>query len=317
MHGNAPNRAYAVGVGMALMLSACAHAAPRPLAPSVAPELARLRAELAQRDQLITQLEGRLALAEAGQRQLRDELERAYGARPEASLPRDGQRESVRIGRPQAPEPEPEPAQRGPEEKRPLLVLHSDRASRTSESERAPRYARSSDSELTSSWTPPPSGERLSVVPLPALPRRAASARTDVATPQPAQAPQEPTASDDLFLRGLDLLRRHEFAEAQRELSAFVTSRPSDPRVGKAHFFRAEVLYAERDYARALQAYQQSLARDPSGDKAADAMLRSALCQLALGAREAARGTLNALRAKFPDSEAAHKSVQLMQEDSG
>jgi tol-pal system protein YbgF len=298
MRGFVPDRAYVGGVGLALILGACAHVAPAPVTHAPDAELARLRGELAQREQLITQLEGRLALAEAGQRQLRDELERAYEARNEAPAQREGQRESVRIGRAR-PGPEPAHEIAEPEPARPMLRLHSDR----------PRAYAHADSELTSTWTPPATSERLRVVPLPDVPAK--PAQTTAAAP--TAAPQ----SDDLYLRALDLLRRHEFAEAQRELDAFVAARPSDPRVGKAHFFRAELYYAERDYARALVAYQQSLARDASGDKAPDAMLRSALCQLALGARDQARATLQALRAKFPDSEAAHKSAQVMQENSG
>ncbi|HEX5659856.1 MAG TPA: tetratricopeptide repeat protein [Polyangiales bacterium] len=281
------------GVCLALLLCACAHA-PAPVTHVAEdPERARLRMELTQRDQVIVQLEGRLALAEAGQRQLRAELQRAYEAQNQAPTPREGQRDSVRIGR----QPAPEPPTHVAEEKRPSLVLHNDRQPTRS-------YTRS-EPELASTWTPPVVNERLSVVPLPEVPRRSAA-------PAPAQV-----SSDDLYLRALDLLRRKEFAEAQRELDAFVATRPRDPRVGKAHFFRAELMYAERDYKRALAAYEDSLASDPSGDKAPDAMLRSALCQLGLGARDRARATLQALRAKFPDSEAAHKSVQVMQENSG
>jgi tol-pal system protein YbgF len=296
---DAPAKARVVGVGLALILSACAHAAPvKPVANPQDAELVRLRAELAARDQEVSQLEGRLALAEAGQRQLRLELERAYDAQPAASThdgAREGQRESVRIGR--APQQEPLRQIAEPQEQRPMLRLYNDHAP-------ARWYARSDAPELTSTWAAPVANERLTVAPLPEVPRRA-----PIAAPQPR--------ADDLYMRGLDLLRRREFAEAQRELSAFVAGRPEDPRVGKAHFFRAELMYAERDYEHALAAYQQSLGRDPAGDKAPDAMLRSALCQLALGKREQARATLQALRTKFPDSDAAHKSVQVMQENSG
>src|SRR5262245_6483146 len=86
------DRSRRLGVCLALILGACAHAPPAPVMHTEDAELARLRTELVQRDQLITHLEGRLALAEAGQRQLRAELERAYHREPEA--PREGQRES-------------------------------------------------------------------------------------------------------------------------------------------------------------------------------------------------------------------------------
>jgi tol-pal system protein YbgF len=286
MHGISPKTLRALA-GLVL-LTGCAHAALPAPANTQDAELARLRAELAQRDQTIVQLEGRLSLAEAGQRQLRAELQRSE------ELPAP---QSVRIGgRVQPAEPaHEEPVVREPEGPRPMLRLSGERG--------AQRVGPREQPEFASTWTPPATSERLSVVPLPDAPRRAPAS---VAAPAPL-------AQDDLYARGLDLLRRREFAEASRELAAFVAAHPRDPRVGRAHFFRAELMFAERDYKRALATFEQSLRSDPMGDKAPDAMLRCALCQLQLGARDKARALLGELRTKFPDSDAARRSEQVME----
>ena len=75
------------------------------------------------------------------------------------------------------------------------------------------------------------------------------------------------------------------------------------------------MLFAQREYAGALAAYEAALARAPSGDKAADTLLRIARCCLRLGATERARATLSQLEAEFPESEAARLVKQGAQED--
>jgi tol-pal system protein YbgF len=282
MNGIAPKTLLAL-TGLVL-LTGCAHAALPASTNTQDAELARLRAELAQRDQTIVQLEGRLSLAEAGQRQLRAELQRNEEPPAPQSVRIGGRVQPVELAHEQ-------PVAREPEGPRPMLRLSGERG------------AQREQPEFASTWTPPATRERLSVVPLPDAPRRA---------PAPVAAPT-PLAQDDLYARGLDLLRRREFAEASRELAAFVAAHPRDPRVGRAHFFRAELMFADRDYKRALAAFEQSLRSDPMGDKAPDAMLRCALCQLQLGARDKARALLGELRTKFPDSDAARRSEQVME----
>lgn len=118
-------------------------------------------------------------------------------------------------------------------------------------------------------------------------------------------------------MRALDLLRRREFAEALRELEAFVQSFPDDPRSARALFWRGEILFSERSYARALSAFEQVLARAPHGERAADAWLRIARCHMRLGAPALARAAITKLKAEFPESEAARLAEQILQEDSG
>jgi tol-pal system protein YbgF len=123
-------------------------------------------------------------------------------------------------------------------------------------------------------------------------------------------APATKSGVDDLYAHALDLLRRRELPEALRELDAFVRDAPNDPRIGRAQFWRGELLFAERQFARALLAYEQVLLRDGGSDKAADALLRIARCHRRLGASERARAALLRLRTQFPESAAARQAQQ-------
>jgi tol-pal system protein YbgF len=338
------------------LASACAHGGDKPrvesgVAAGVAEkaELTHLQAQLAERDQAILQLEGRMAMLESSERQLREQLERAQTEADQA-------RETVRMGpaargKAQAPVPDPKPEPRlvlgnnpGSSlslagESRPLLRLHAERAGERSSGVRTSGGVDAAlthpsarfDRELTSSaWTPPTTTERLTIAQVPALPTLSASARLPVAEPKlappaspapvsaPAQSPRSASSgpADELYLHALDLLRRRELPEAMRELTAFLRGFPGDPRVARAHFWRGEISYAQRDFAAALGAFEQSLAREPSGDQTPDTLLRIVRCQQRLGAHERARATLNKLLRQFPDSEAARVAAQLTQEDT-
>lgn len=333
------------GAWLALLLaSACAaHGGPGtkpdPLARDRA-ELLRLQTELAQRDQTIEQLEGRMAMLAASERQLHEQLETmraesafaaessANVARPPEGALRPPAREGARGGSHTGQrEAKSEPrlvlgngagSGLGKEgETRPLLRLHAERGE-------------PSRREFTSSWTPPTTTERLTVAAVPQLSSvhdrsrtNAPSAATTPVLPLPpvlpvAASPERETSSaaDELYVHALDLLRRRELPEALRELDAFLASSPRDGRAARAQFFRGEILYAQRDFARALQAFEQSLLRDPSGDKAPDTLLRIVRCQHQLGAHERARAALQKLRTQFPESEAARAASQVMQEDT-
>jgi tol-pal system protein YbgF len=256
---------------LAGLVVGCAHAkVPPPV--RVDPELGQLRAQLAERERTIRDLEGRLALVTAARpAAIEPPAAPARACSPEPSQPPRDTREA------------PDVEREGP---RPMLRL----------------YAQASPSATTSrsTWAPPASGDRLAVVPLPSA--------TSAAAPPDADAA-------DLYVRAIDLVRRREFPEALRELDAFLHRFADDPRAPRALFWRGEVRFAQRDYAGALASYEAALARAPSGDRAADALLRIARCCLRLGAAERARATLAQLEAEFPDSEAARLVKQGAQED--
>jgi len=253
------------------LLSACAHGSGKgavadPAQVGLAGELSALRAQLHERDQLVTQLEGRLSLLEAEQRQLRY----AISEREVAPV---GLRETVRIGEHMHDE---ERVPREPKrEARPVLRLYEDkRASSGVEQELQPV---------------PVVSERLPVAPLPTSLGIARAASDD----------------KDSYLAAIDLLRRRDFAAALAALDAFLASTPSDERAGRALFWRGEALFAQKHYDQALSAFESSLSREPRGEKAADSLLKIGLCHKRLGAHDRARDAMNQLKAQFPQSHAA------------
>lgn len=331
----APGRArigQAVLAGTVLTLGACAHTRAGPGDESARraadAELLAVRGRLSERDQQVEQLESRLALLESAQRGLRARIE-ADRERPTF--------EAVRIGAPNESEPvRDEPtaaiAASGP---RPLLRLHGD-----GRDDRArPRLDRG---ELTASYVPavreraplesvPAVNERLSVMPVPPVRRpetgtdapSSSPPRPRAAAPTPAptrvhesDARGEAEDAEALYVRALDLVRQRSFAPALAAIDALLAAHPRHPHAVRALFWRGEILFAQHAYARALETFERALAREPSGDKAPNALLRIALCHARLGAPDRAREALEALRIRFPDSEAAHMAAQVTQEDS-
>jgi tol-pal system protein YbgF len=251
-----------------LGLSGCAHGArpaPESATAAIATQLAQFEQQLAERDQLVTQLESRLSLVEAEQRQLR------YALAEREAAPVAGLRDTVRIGE-SGPVREERAERR--HEQRPVLRLYENR--------------RSSDAPLESI---PEVSERLPVAPLPA-------------SLGLGRAPEATTASDP-YLSAIDLVRRRDFAAALAALGAFLRDYPADERVARAQFWRGEVLFAQKQYAQALSAFETALSREPRGEKAPDSLLKIGLCHKRLGAPDRARAAMDKLKLQFPQSNAA------------
>lgn len=294
-------RSRPIAALLALGLSAgCARAPAAAKVDEPRVELERMRVMLAEREQTIIQLNGKLALLEARRDELAEQL---------AAFEQEQASEAARTERSEAAEREEElarAAQRRESEPRPVLRLHGDRSDVRS----------SSASEFTSTWQPPVTRERLSVTPVPSLSAASGASSPSAASAPVAVAPARSAEAEALYVQALDLVRKREFAPALRELDAFLRAFPGDARAVRVLFWRGEVLFAQREYARALTSYEEVLEREPRGDKAADALLRVARCQRRLGAAERARSTLAELRERFPESEAARVALQLEQEDT-
>jgi tol-pal system protein YbgF len=287
-----PDRGYNVEIARAgaarvavcalwLGLSACSHASAEPApdaAQVIATQFAGLEQRLAERDQLVTQLESRLSLLEAEQRQLRYAL-----AEREAAPMR--LHETARSGDDSESGAQHEretPRRKGKEkdqEVRPVLRLYENH--------------RVSETGLELDPVPMVS-ERLPVAP---LPESLGLGRMR----EPAQTPGTP----DPYVSAIDLVRRRDFAAALAALTVFLREYPGDERIGRALFWRGEVLFAQKQYAEALSAFQTSLSREPRGEKAPDSLLKIGLCHKQLGAPDRARAAIDQLKTQFPQSNAA------------
>ncbi len=260
-------------------------------APSA--EVQNLRAQVAERDRQLRQLEGRLALLEASQRELRYALAEKQAAAPRETV-RIGERAQAQRSAPPVQEPTAREDKEGP---RPMLRLYQDRPS-------APRAASGTLSSTSppsggssaAAWTAPQVDERLPIAPVPTL---AAVAQRKS---EPVAAAPDP---GERYRYAIDLVRKREFGEALQVLNDFLVQYADDVRAPRVMFWQGEVLFAQRDYARALAAYERSLAREPQGEKAPDSLLKIGLCYRHLGDAERAQKALDKLRTQFPESAAA------------
>ena len=77
-----------------------------------------------------------------------------------------------------------------------------------------------------------------------------------------------------------------------------------------ALYWRGEVLYAQRQYGRALRQFEGVLASAPDGDRVPDALYKIGLCHRRMGEPQRAREAFERLRTRFPDSKAARLASQ-------
>ena len=298
-HGERRAREAWLVAALCLLPTACAgrtaKPAESPLGQEQRAEIESLRSQLAERDRRLNQLESRLSLLEASQRELRYALAEGGREHPRESIT-IGEREasassSSRSTRATRTSVEPSHA-----EPRPVLRLYEERSSKASLTgavEEVRTESSPSSSSRPALMPVPEVSERLPIAPVPSL--------NSLAHMEPAPA-VDPT---EQYRRAIDLVRQREFPQALRVLDDFLAQFARDPRAAKAMFWRGEVLFAQRDYAAALGSYQNALSREPRGEKAADALLKIGLCHRHLGASERAQEAMRRLRTEFPESAAA------------
>ncbi len=92
---------------------------------------------------------------------------------------------------------------------------------------------------------------------------------------------------------------------AAQSLSAFLQRYPESAYLSQAYFWLGSSHFALQDCTSAIPAYQTVATRFPASQKAPDALLNIASCQLDLKDKAAARETLGTLVKKYPSSPAA------------
>ncbi len=95
------------------------------------------------------------------------------------------------------------------------------------------------------------------------------------------------------------------FDEAQEAFAQFIARFSDSPLVGEAYYWEGETYSVRGDYARAANAYIESLTAAPEGERSADAMIGLAASLAAMGQSEDACGTLDAFDAQYPRADAA------------
>lgn len=271
--------------------------------------------ESAGRGRRIRELESRLAMRDAEVRDLREEVDQQAS---EAAEELAASRPSLRI---RAAEPEPdaahgaEPATPEPEhaEDEPRVVLRLygpppafagelppvattvDLGTGTPGAMRAPLYLPA----------PPPAG-------LGRLPVFATSGAMEPVPPIPEQpvyvvASPAPRVDGSVaeYQAALQLVSARRFEDAFAALSAFLRAHPDHSYADNAMYWRAETLYARRDFRGAELELGEMVRRFPQGNKVSDALLRLGFCRQRQGDPEGARQYFRRVVAGFPGSVAA------------
>lgn len=141
--------------------------------------------------------------------------------------------------------------------------------------------------------------ETLPIAPLPS--QRGTRATTTVNTQAAPKSDSELVS----YMAGLRFLRERRFDEALTAFGSFVDDHPSQHLVSNALYWRGEAHYAKREYAHARGEFEAVLSRFPQSEKAADSLLKLALCFRQLGSEDQARGAFRRLRTEYPKSQAA------------
>jgi len=276
---------------LALAYGCATSAAPAEPAHESTRALADVHTRQAQQAARIEELEARIALLEAEARQVRTRDTHETSELP-AHAP-----ETVRIG-----------ASHQPSRHAEAVAARDDDATEPAPNPREPRpqlrlYGRKQNAESTGTTLPPVPvvSETLPVAPLPSGPSPRSRTTAHVATPMVASDNEQLTD----YLAGLRLVREHRYDEALTAFNSFVEQHPEQRMVPSALYWRGEAHYAKREYAQARKEFEVLIARFPQSEKAADSLLKLALCLRQLGADEEARGAFRRLRTEYPKSQAA------------
>ena len=131
---------------------------------------------------------------------------------------------------------------------------------------------------------------------------------------KPAEAPRkaasDPAAETREYEAALNLFRANKLKEAATAFDTFARAHPESTLTPSAYYWLGNAHYALRDCKRAIDAQRVVVGKWPANPKAADALLNIATCQQELADAKAAKGTLETLVVKYPDSAAASTARQ-------
>lgn len=127
---------------------------------------------------------------------------------------------------------------------------------------------------------------------------------------QAGLAPIDPAAESRDFEAALNLLKAGKNKEAATAFDAFIKAYPGSAFQPTANFWAGNAALQARDAAAASSYFNTLLGKWPDDARAPDAMLGLATSQQALGDTKSSRKTLEALVAKYPNSQATQVARQ-------
>ena len=122
------------------------------------------------------------------------------------------------------------------------------------------------------------------------------------------------SASDTLYLRGLDSLKTGDVATAREQFTKFLEQNPKHDLAANAQYWIGETYYSEKNYESAILAYQEVIKNYPGKEKVVAAMLKQAMAFNAIKDSKSAKFVLKKLIEGFPKSEEAKKAKGMLKE---
>ena len=123
--------------------------------------------------------------------------------------------------------------------------------------------------------------------------------------PKPAPAPRPPDPEED-YTKAIRVLRdERNFVKARGLLNGFISEYPTHELADDAQYWIGQSYYQEKNFERAILAFNKVQVDYANGDKAPEALLLEALSFLNIDDRASARELLGQVIAKYPDSNAA------------
>ncbi len=123
---------------------------------------------------------------------------------------------------------------------------------------------------------------------------------------KPAPAPPAPkVTAQDLYDRAYALYKQGKHAEAREAFQRFISLYPKTDLTDNAYFWIGESYYDQRQFEKAILAYDKVVQEFPRGDKVPSALLKQAFAFDAIGDPVDARILLKKLLREHPSSEQA------------
>ena len=112
-------------------------------------------------------------------------------------------------------------------------------------------------------------------------------------------------AMEALYNNAKQTYERKNFAAAREKFKAFLAVYPKGGLSDNAQFWIGECYYSEKEYEKAIIAYDDVLKKFPKGDKVPSALLKQALCWQELGDKTFAQSLLKRVIKEHPRTEQA------------
>jgi tol-pal system protein YbgF len=136
---------------------------------------------------------------------------------------------------------------------------------------------------------------------------RASKAQSKIVPPPPPSKRETSSqgAMETLYKNAKQTYERKEFPAAREKFKAFLAVYPKGQLSDNAQFWIGESFYSEKDYEKAIIAYDDVLKKFPKGDKVPSALLKQALCWLELGDKTFAQSLLKRVIKEHPRTQQA------------